>query len=29
VTATASRIDEFEFVFNGTDTIARVVGQAA
>jgi len=29
VTATASKIDEFEFVFNGTDTIARVIGQNA
>lgn len=29
VTATASKLDEFAFQFNGTDTIARVIGQAA
>jgi len=29
LTATASKIDEYMFAFNGTDTIAYVIGQAA
>lgn len=29
VTATASKVDVFEFTFDGVDTVAKVVGQAA